>query len=92
MKTLVTATALLLATSSLASAEGVLNLYNWGNYTSPELLTKFEAETGIKVTVTDYDSNDTALAKVEAGGSGFDLVVPSANYVPIFVELHHSYH
>jgi spermidine/putrescine transport system substrate-binding protein len=63
-----------------------LQLFNWGNYTSPELLAKFEAETGIKVTVTDYDSNDTALAKVEAGGHGFDLVVPSANYVPIWVE------
>jgi spermidine/putrescine transport system substrate-binding protein len=84
MKNLITTTALLLATTSLASAEGVLNLYNWGNYTSPELLTKFEAETGIKVTVTDYDANDTALAKVDAGGSGFDLVVPSANYISIF--------
>ena len=38
------------------------------------------------MTVTDYDSNDTALAKVKAGGHGFDIVVPSANYVPIFVE------
>lgn len=80
------AIALLMATTGLASAEGVLQLYNWGNYTSPELLAKFEAETGIKVTVTDYDSNDVALAKVEAGGHGFDLVVPSANYVPIWVE------
>lgn len=86
MKKLLTASALLLATTSLASAEGTLQLFNWGNYTSPELLAKFEAETGIKVTVTDYDSNDAALAKVEAGGSGFDLVVPSANYVPIWVE------
>jgi len=81
-----TAAALLLASTAAAHAEGVLNLYNWGNYTSPELLEKFEAETGIKVTVTDYDSNDTALAKVEAGGSGFDLVVPSGNYVPIWIE------
>ncbi|GGO30795.1 putrescine-binding periplasmic protein [Gemmobacter aquaticus] len=86
MKTLLTTTALLLGCSSIASAEGVLQLYNWGNYTSPELLTKFEKETGIKVTVTDFDSNDTALAKIEAGGHGFDLVVPSANYVPIWVE------
>ena len=86
MKKLLTATALLMLTSGLASAEGVLNLYNWGNYTNPDLLTKFEKETGIKVTVTDYDSNDTALAKIEAGGHGFDLVVPSANYVPIWVE------
>jgi len=69
-----------------AFADGELQLYNWGNYTSPDLLAKFEKETGIKVTVTDYDSNDTALAKVEAGGSGFDLVVPSANYVPIWIE------
>jgi spermidine/putrescine transport system substrate-binding protein len=86
MKKLLSATALLLATTGLSHAEGVLNLYNWGNYTSPELLAKFEAETGIKVTVTDYDSNDVALAKVEAGGAGFDLVVPSASYVPIWVE------
>ncbi|MFN4202775.1 MAG: extracellular solute-binding protein [Tabrizicola sp.] len=86
MKRLLSATALLLASTGLASAEGVLQLYNWGNYTSPELLAKFEKETGIKVTVTDYDSNDVALAKVEAGGSGFDLVVPSANYVPIWIE------
>ncbi len=84
MKKLLTATALLMATASFASAEGVLQLYNWGDYTNPELLAKFEKETGIKVTVTDYDSNDTALAKIEAGGAGFDLVVPSANYVPIY--------
>ena len=84
MKRILTATALLMATTSFASAEGVLQLYNWGDYTNPELLAKFEKETGIKVTVTDYDSNDTALAKIEAGGAGFDLVVPSANYVPIY--------
>lgn len=86
MKKLIGATALLLASTSLASAEGTLQVFNWGNYTSPELMAKFEAETGIKVTVTDYDSNDAALAKIEAGGHGFDLVVPSANYVPIFRE------
>ncbi|MBK8441188.1 MAG: extracellular solute-binding protein [Rhodobacter sp.] len=86
MKRLLTATAFLMGTTGIAAAEGELQLFNWGNYTSPELLAKFEKDTGIKVTVTDYDSNDTALAKVEAGGSGFDLVVPSANYVQIWVE------
>lgn len=86
MKKLFSATLLLLASTTLASAEGTLQLFNWGNYTSPELLAKFEAETGIKVTVTDYDSNDAALAKVEAGGSGFDMVVPSANYIQIWAE------
>ena len=86
MKKILTATAVLLGTSTLAGAEGQLQLFNWGNYTSPELLAKFEAETGITVTVTDYDSNDAALAKIEAGGHGFDLVVPTHQYVQIFVE------
>jgi spermidine/putrescine transport system substrate-binding protein len=75
----------LLATTSIASAEGVVNLYNWGNYTSPELLTKFEAETGIKVNVTDYDSNDTALARIRQGGHGFDIVVPSNSYMQTWI-------
>ena len=39
----------------------------------------------VKVTITDYDSNDTALTKVKAGGSGFDIVVPSANFVPVWI-------
>jgi spermidine/putrescine transport system substrate-binding protein len=86
MKKLLSTVAMLLTTASIGHAEGELQLYNWGDYTNPELLKKFEAETGIKVTVTDYDSNDTALAKIEAGGSGFDLVVPSANFIPIYVE------
>lgn len=80
----------LLSTAAILCAGAVqaqeLQLYNWGDYTSAALLDKFKEETGIKVTVTDYDSNDTALAKVEAGGHGFDLVVPSANYIPIWRE------
>ena len=84
MKRFLTTTALI-AVAGAAMAEGELNIYNWGNYTSPEMIEKFEAETGIKVTITDYDSNDTALAKITAGGHGFDIVVPSGTYIPIFV-------
>ena len=80
-----TLTALTLILAGPAMAEGELNIYNWGNYTSPDMIEKFEKETGIKVTITDYDSNDTALAKIKAGGHGFDIVVPSGTYVPIFV-------
>ncbi len=84
-KTLITATALMLS-STAAFAEGELFLYNWGNYTSPEMVKKFEEKYSVKVTITDFDSNDTALAKVEAGASGFDLVVPSAGFVKIYNE------
>jgi spermidine/putrescine transport system substrate-binding protein len=68
-----------------AQAAGELNIFNWGNYTSPELIKKFEDTYQVKVTVTDYDSNDTALAKIRAGGHGFDIVVPSASFVPIWI-------
>ena len=72
--------------SSAALAAGELNLYNWGNYTSPELIEKFEKQYDVKVTITDYDSNDPALAKVRAGGHGFDLAVPSHSHVPIWIQ------
>ncbi len=76
----------LFATTSMANAAGELNIYNWGNYTSPEMIKKFETENDVKVTITDYDSNDTALAKIRQGGHGFDIVVPSQNYMPIWID------
>ena len=76
----------LFATAGAALADGNLAIYNWGNYTSPELIKKFEDTYKVKVTITDYDSNDTALAKIRAGGHGFDIVVPSANFVQIWVK------
>ncbi len=76
-----------LAFSTVAAlAEGELHIYNWGNYTSPEMIKKFEEQHKVKVTITDYDSNDTALAKIRAGGHGFDMVVPSASFIPIYVQ------
>lgn len=84
-KLLASTAALTVAATGAAWAEGELNIYNWGNYTSPEMIEKFEQEYDIDVTLTDYDSNDTALAKIKAGGHGFDIVVPSGTYVPIFI-------
>jgi|TARA_B100000809_G_scaffold152331_1_gene149700 spermidine/putrescine transport system substrate-binding protein len=75
----------MLFVSQSVSAAGELNIYNWGDYTSPELITKFEETYNVTVTITDYDSNDTALAKVKAGGHGFDIAIPSANYMPIWI-------
>jgi len=86
MKRILLSTAALAALTGPALAAGELNIFNWGNYTNPELISKFEAAHDVKVTVTDYDSNTTALTKIEAGGHGFDIVVPSHSYVPIFIE------
>jgi len=73
-------------TAGAAKAEGELHIYNWTEYTPPELVAKFEAETGIKVSVDTYDSNETLLAKLQAGATGYDLVVPSQNFVPILIK------
>lgn len=64
------------STLALAQSKQLL-LYSWANYVPPDLLKRFEAETGIKVTVDVYDSNDTMLAKLQAGGGGYDIVVPT---------------
>ncbi len=49
------------------------------------MVKKFEAETGIKVTIDTYDSNETALAKLSSGASGYDVMIISNDFVPIFV-------
>ncbi|WP_224824795.1 extracellular solute-binding protein [Cognatishimia sp. MH4019] len=74
-----------LLSSSAALAEGDLFLYNWTDYTAPDLIEKFETETGISVTLDTYDSNETLLAKLQSGATGYDIVVPSHNFVEIFI-------
>lgn len=69
-----------------ARADGELHIYNWGNYTNPDLITKFEEQYGVAVTLDGYDSNETMLAKVQAGGHGYDIVVPSDYMVSIMIE------
>ena len=80
-----TAAALLLQAAP-ALADGELHIFNWGDYTSPKLIEKFQKAYNVKVTLDDYDSNETMLAKVRAGGTGFDIVVPSDYTVKIMVE------
>ena len=69
----------------LAAADGsagakVLNLYIWSDYLAPNTLADFEKQTGIKVHVAYYDSNETLETKLLAGSSGFDVVIPTASY------------
>ena len=81
---IVAATAML--SLGIARADGELFIYNWTEYTPPELIAKFEKETGIKVSIDTYDSNETLLAKLQAGATGYDIVVPSQNFVPIMIK------
>jgi spermidine/putrescine transport system substrate-binding protein len=77
----------LLGTAGQAQAQEQLNIYNWGEYINPEVLTKFESETGIKVNLDTYASNEEMLAKVQAGATGYDLVFPSVHMHDIMATL-----
>ncbi len=68
------------------ATQGELFLYNWSDYTAPDLIEKFESETAIKVVLDTYDSNETLLAKLKQGATGYDIVVPSHNFVQIFIK------
>jgi putrescine transport system substrate-binding protein len=72
--------AALLATPALAQ-DNVLHVYNWSDYIAEDTVAKFEAETGIKVVYDVYDSNDTLEAKLLAGSSGYDVVVPTSSFM-----------
>ena len=67
-----------LMTSPVHAEDEVLYVYNWSDYIAEDTIQKFEEATGIKVTYDVYDSNDVLEAKLLAGNSGYDVVVPSA--------------
>lgn len=71
---------LALAAGASFAQGGVVNVYNWAEYTAPDTLSGFVKETGIQVRYDVYDSNDTLQAKLLTGKSGYDVVVPSTHY------------
>ncbi len=71
----------LLATAGPARAqeeEKVLNIYNWSDYIAEDTIKNFEKETGIKVRYDNFDNNEIVHAKLVAGKTGYDIVVPSS--------------
>ncbi|AAV96695.1 polyamine ABC transporter substrate-binding protein [Ruegeria pomeroyi] len=75
-----TLTAVVALASSTAFAEEV-RVYNWSDYIDEELLAKFEAETGITLIYDVFDSNEVLETKMLAGGSGYDVVVPTGTFL-----------
>jgi len=68
-----------------AQAIGTLYLYNWNNYISDRTIARFEAECACKVVRDYYSDNEEMLAKLAAGASGYDLIVPTGNAVEALV-------
>ncbi len=64
-----------------------LHVYNWSEYIDPEIYSDFEQEFGVKVIEDTFSSNEDLLAKLQAGATGYDLIVPSDYMVAIMIEL-----
>lgn len=79
---LLAATALAALVSSGASAQDrTVNVYNWSDYIDDSILDEFTKETGIKVVYDVFDSNEILETKLLAGGTGYDVVVPTGSFL-----------
>ena len=73
-------------TAAAGGEEAVLNIYNWPDYITDDMVANFEKETGIKVNYQTFESNDMLNTKLMAGNSGYDLVVPGAVFAKPQIE------
>lgn len=66
--------------------EKVLNIYNWSDYIGDDTIRGFEKETGIKVRYDNFDNNEIVHAKLVAGRTGYDIIVPSSNWAKLQID------
>ena len=74
------------AAGAHAGEERVLNIYNWSDYIAPDIVPAFEKEYGIKVHYDVFDANTVLQTKLLAGNTGYDIVVPSANFMALQIK------
>jgi putrescine transport system substrate-binding protein len=72
--------------AAVNAEEKVLNVYNWPDYVAQDMIANFEKETGIKVNYQTFENNEALQAKLVAGNSGYDIVVPGSTFVKAQVE------
>jgi len=81
MKPKIATLALALSVGATAAVADQVRVYNWSDYIDEELLTKFEEETGLELVYDVFDSNELLETKMLAGGSGYDVVVPTGTFL-----------
>jgi len=74
------------ARSAAGPLERELRIFNWSDYIAADTIARFEKEFGVRVTYDTYESNEEMVAKLVAGGDGYDIVSPSGYLVPVLVE------
>lgn len=73
------------STASTQTAERVLQVFNWNNYIAPETIQRFEASCDCQVKQDYFSDNEEMLAKLAAGATGYDLIVPTGNAVDTLI-------
>ena len=71
--------------AELGPLEPELNIYNWSDYIGPDVIPGFEKEFGVKVTYDTFESSEEMVAKLQAGATGYDLVVPPTYAVAVLL-------
>jgi spermidine/putrescine transport system substrate-binding protein len=73
----------LTACSKPSKPAAVLHVYTWADYIKPELVARFEKEHACKVVIDTFDSNESMYAKIKAGATGYDLIMPTSYMVSL---------
>jgi spermidine/putrescine transport system substrate-binding protein len=77
-----------IARQALGASSGEVKIFAWAGYITDEMLADFQKKTGIKATYTPYGTNDELLNQLRANqGGGFDVIMPTVDRVPNYVEL-----
>ena len=80
----------LIASSVLLTGCGndktVLYIYNWADYIDPEIVEEFKNENNCEIVIDTFDDNESAIAKLLAGGSGYDIMFPTSYAIPVLVK------
>jgi putrescine transport system substrate-binding protein len=82
----VAALALACAACAAGAQSKELNVLNWADYVAPDTIANFEKETGIKVRYDNFDANETLYARLVAGKTGYDIVVPGAHFAKKLID------
>jgi spermidine/putrescine transport system substrate-binding protein len=69
--------------ADLGPMEKELHIYNWSDYIAEDTVPNFEKEFGVKVTYDTFESNEEMVAKLQAGATGYDIIVPSGYIIPV---------
>ena len=70
---------------AISCSDNRLNVYNWSYYTPDSVLKKFEQEYNVRIVFDEFASNEEMYTKLKSGGSGYDIVFPSQDYVSIMI-------